>query len=404
MPSRRLTRKQLKDAIRRHANAGFGLSPGKWDKTSKPLPNESKSPTTLYHEVKTTKKNEKNFSGHGSWDRFLEREIGVSRVDKGNMYPERAHSLIGKMLGKVPDLSPSKLEKNREPMFPGNISPSTLYDYARRSIVKEKKFFGYGSWYEYLIKVHKVSPTTPNFMPDARVHSYISRALDSVKNTGAKYWSRNKEPISPVGQSLQALYSLARTRKKNGINFFGFGSWSEYIEKTHGIEMQKYKTGKKGKVYSNEFINSLISEKLITVTSHDPSYWRNNFGLVSNTGQTFNSLYRLVEKRKRVGKPFMGHGTWPMYLEKVHGSIPTYSRNMPDARLNSYILRELNKGEPSSAQHWQNSTEPKSPAGHSLKALYLLSVRRKIKDKPFFGHGTWKSYITWLRKNHKAAA
>lgn len=386
MHSRRQINNQVKKALETAKDTS-----GRYWRSQKNL-------TTIYDQVKDSKVKGVSFFGHKSWYAYLRNEIGQHPVSLKDMHDNQLNHYINLQIQKGINLEASSWDKAHEPVMTNGLTLSKLYGLIRYRKKDGKNFIGYGGWYEYLEKVHGVNPTSPLFMPDNRVHQYISLQLKQGVQTEAKFWSRDTEPVAPTGHSLQSLYTLANKRKIRGKTFFGYGSWSEYLDHYHKIPMPRYRKTVQSKVYSNDEVHKLIGEQIRENVNLDSSYWRNQKKLVNKYGQSLSTLLRLARTRKSRKTPYFGHGNWYTYLEKVHGVSSLSSRNMPNNRLNFYVTREIRKRVNPSATFWQSSFEPISPAGHSLKALYELVKKRKARQKQFLGFGNWKDYLNWLGK------
>ena len=174
--------------------------------------------------------------GHGDWYGYLRAVHKISPNDPRFMPPERVNSLISQQLSRQVAAGPKNWIRSRTPVTATVHSLANLYNLARVQKKRGKPFFGHGDWYTYLNNMHGVSPLTRDYMPDARLHKVISQQLP--RTTKAREWQMSKEHDTPSGHSLANLYTLAYTRRKRGKSFFGYGSWSRYLEAEHGIKKQ----------------------------------------------------------------------------------------------------------------------------------------------------------------------
>ena len=227
-------------------------------------------------------------------------------------------------------------------------------------------------------------------------------------------WLFEKKPITAAGKSPAALYTLARSRKSRGKSFFGHGNWYKYLEKKHGIvSLDQWK-------WPDERIHVTIARQLEKL---DPSqwggkYWQKGTNPVTTDGKGLKNLYELALSRRKKRKTFFGHGNWEDYIKYV---ITHHSRLSPeyndrvlgrrckgrkrrekyrDAEIHDAIAAQMQIQHDLSAQHWKTNGEPITPDGRSLAALYSLAYKRRKGGKSFFGHGSWKEYVRYLREGH----
>ncbi|NUN11428.1 hypothetical protein HUU53_02180 [Candidatus Micrarchaeota archaeon] len=326
---------------------------------------------------------------------------------------EEIHAQIGEHLKnatKLEHLTPTHWDSSKALTSTGK-SLKQLYNLAKARKINGKIFFGYGAWYEYLTKYHGLSPLSPNYMPDARLHELIRVEINkkdehgNPSNVTASHWQKSRKPVTSTSHSLAQLYDLVQKTRINKKGFFGHGSWRDYLDKHHVIEQErlgKYKSSKnRGNDYDDETIHFLIRNELEKATKPEHLkgiYWQKSKEPITPTGQNLSALYELAKTRKVDGRSFFGYGKFEDYIVAYHGITPLSSNYMPEERIRALIKQQIKKGVPLDSKHWYSSYEPVAPTGQSLGALYQIAQKTKKNGKTFFGHGSWEKYIKTLNR------
>ncbi len=156
----------------------------------------------------------RKYFGHKTWDGYLEKEIGISRLRKAGKYlipfhitPKSAESFV---------LARAKESISMNSSF-WLLTPglSEVIRYLRR-----RNFFGKGRWRKYLKSIG-VKPFETEKYSRESLKSFVLNELQKGTNTSSNYWMGNKR----LRAQLRKLY-----RKK----FFGYKSWGNYLIKECG--------------------------------------------------------------------------------------------------------------------------------------------------------------------------
>ncbi|MFH0713290.1 MAG: hypothetical protein V1722_02475, partial [Candidatus Micrarchaeota archaeon] len=97
--------------------------------------------------------------------------------------------------------------------------------------VRRRRFAGYGTWQNYLTKVHGVSPFVHRRWPPEAFHSVIYD-LVKVHGESSTNWANTNRAYRTMGahgRSLGALFIQAMRSKEKGVPFFGKGTWTAYV-------------------------------------------------------------------------------------------------------------------------------------------------------------------------------
>ncbi len=226
---------------------------------------------------------------------------------------------------------------------------------------------------------------------DEEIHKRISEAIRETGTTSSKYWRLAKERTSS-GHSPSWLYQFARNRRVYGVNFFGYGTWHNYLRKHHGIEPTREKKGPKP--IADEQIKQLISEAIQKTKATSSKHWQKSTEPIVN-GHSLKALYHLAHNRK-----FFGYKKWDAYLEAEHEVVPLDQGHWSDERLHRTIAMLLKKHPP---EEWYES-KTKVLYGKTLNSLRNLAhssnnTYRPRKEK-FFDQGTFKRYAEWVLREY----
>ncbi len=180
-----------------------------------------------------------------------------------------------------------------------------LYNQIYSKVRRGKPFFGYGNWYTYLEKEHKIS------VLKARSGTYPKRDYFMVEaeiKNGTPltpwYWAKSKKLCN-------LYYRIAHTAGSNGLNFGGHGDWYKYLKNVHGIDEAYAERPKAEKTKSIiERDNSLVQQEIQKGTPMSWAHWRAN--------EKLKKIYFRIQRRKVGGIYFCGHGSWYKYLKNVH--------------------------------------------------------------------------------------
>jgi hypothetical protein len=225
--------------------------------------------------------------------------------------------IAGQIARQVP-MNAKHWQTSTEPATPTGQSLQGLYKIARKRFVDGRSFFGHGNWRDYLRSKHKLLIPDHSFgrrkkgYPDEEVHTMISEQLMKQVPTGSEHWRISTEPAAPTGQSLQALYYLARGRRVGGKSFFGYGNWYNYLE-------QRHRVGSLDTAYlPNARVHSMIARQIANGVSMTTEHWVKSNEPATEAGQSLNNLYQIVRRRRVHGKLFLGYGDWKTYLREAH--------------------------------------------------------------------------------------
>lgn len=274
-----------------------------------------------------------------------------------------------------------------------------LYRQVQEKVVHGKSFYGYGSWYGYLREHHGIERKAHDkSLEQLSVDELNTLVASVIKETGfssAKEW---RDPSKAFKRwRLRSIYIHVCKTRVGGRTFLGYGSWDKYIEKRHGVVSDTRSR------LSDEQVHSLIREAIGKTGKSAYKDWRASTGVANGIkGHSLRALLYTAFYRSKNKKPFFGHGTWEEYLEKHHGLRPVVERSWSDERLH-YVIVSLLQRHPPDAGHWRESRY-KRPQGKSLLNLYInAACSNGDKSKGgFFGHGSWKKYVAWVRQNYSA--
>ncbi len=129
-----------------------------------------------------------------------------------------------------------------------------------------------------------------------------------------------------------------------------------------------------------------------SLLSHRASDWRTSEEKVA--GYSLPALYLQAYKRRVGDRPFFGCGNWNAYLRKRHSVTLTGRtlQRLSDNDLHSAVSEAIQQVGVTSSKQWDHSQRTVQN-GQTLGALYSAVVKRKRRGKPFFGFGTWNSYL-----------
>ncbi|MFH0713258.1 MAG: hypothetical protein V1722_01970 [Candidatus Micrarchaeota archaeon] len=120
------------------------------------------------------------------------------------------------------------------------------------------------------------------------------------------------------------------------------------------------------------------------------------------------ALYERVRTRRVNGVGFLGHGSWDRYLQKVHLFFDVNQRHWSDVRFHASVAAVLPKFPPEKIGWATPEAYAKvAIAGRSLGALYRSAYdsnhRGRANGVTFFGQGSWKNYVNWVRKRRRVS-
>ncbi|MDO8627005.1 MAG: hypothetical protein Q7K42_00935, partial [Candidatus Diapherotrites archaeon] len=169
---------------------------------------------------------------------MLRRQRRGQRKKPVKLTPEQLHGLISEQIQKQTDTIGWQNKKSIAARTGHSLQ--NLYHQALNKKIDGKSFFGHESWQAYLENHHGINSLSNKHMPDERIHTYIGHQIKKGIPMNSGYWRKYKQTAFPLtGQSLHALYMLARQRKKNGKGFFGHESWKTYLEQQHNYHSNK---------------------------------------------------------------------------------------------------------------------------------------------------------------------
>jgi len=127
----------------------FRLSSEHWQKSRKPVV-DGRSLNNWYQLVRSRIVNGEPYFGHGSWDKYLEKQHGVVPMHQGHWSDERIHVTIARQLEKQANVSARHWNTNTKPVAADGKSLKNLYQLARIRRGKEGgSFFDHRSWEGY---------------------------------------------------------------------------------------------------------------------------------------------------------------------------------------------------------------------------------------------------------------
>ncbi len=150
---------------------------------------------------------------------------------------------------------------------------------------------------------------------------------------------------------------------------------------------------------SDRELHSLVKRAINEANGEtSPQAWRK---LKLSDGPLLFNLYNEVAKREKNGRNFLGYGSWDNYLEQHQGVVPLVQKSWSTERVHSTFAKLLSRYPPENSS-WHNKTEP-ILYGKSLSRFYYLAHKSNGKsyERSFFGHGSWKNYVAWVRENYK---
>ncbi len=161
-----------------------------------------------------------------------------------------------------------------------------------------------------------------------------------------------------------------------------------------------------GKTIPEEELHARVNagiQKGLVASKHWGGYARSK-ELIN--GHEPGTIFSTVQRRVVNGKKFFGCGSWDAYLEKFHGVIPIDQRHWSDKRFH-HTIATLMKTYPPEKTGWSAGNQlvlrGMKLQNFFVNATYSNKGAReffKSQGKKFFGHGTWRNYIDWVRKNY----
>ncbi|MBI5553495.1 MAG: hypothetical protein HY917_02020 [Candidatus Diapherotrites archaeon] len=180
-----------------------------------------------------------NFLGHGSWYEYLRREQGLNALNPENMPSERLQANINLALQRIIGYSKASLSANQWNQGfrkkTTRFSLASIYKMVRNRKMNGKMFMGHGTWARCL----ENEPELKN--NSYRIHLKIREMLAAKKiKPEEAEWTKNKTPVNPSGTETPAdLVFLAQSKTVEGVPFFGYGSFQEYLNAFHQKEPSK---------------------------------------------------------------------------------------------------------------------------------------------------------------------
>ncbi len=231
-------------------------------------------------------------------------------------------------------------------------------------------------------------------MEDEAVHRLINEGIQRDGLASTSDWRDKSKRVG--GYSFQSLYVTASLRKVKGKSFFGHGSWDKYVEEHHGVVSLRRHS------ISDERLHALIAQG-IRKAGASALKWKESRSISDGVqGHSLSTLYILAYTRRKNQRVFFGHGTWYDYLEKHHSVIVPNRKianpRLSDLELHRLILQVVKKH---GVSHWVTALKSVEFSGRKLYSLYYLVKQRKVNRTSFFGHGSLKTYVTWLRASHE---
>ncbi len=166
---------------------------------------------------------DRDFFGCRNWADYLKKFHGVKPPAK-ELTPEEAekHREIHKRIEKV--IQETRLTSGKHWQTTAELKE--LYQQARNSVIDEKKFFGHGTWENYLEKHHEVASLEGGAWSNKRIHRSIAIAAQMYKPSMG-VWANSKKPVMH-GKSLSELYKIAKSRNlfRNIDTFKAYVQWA----------------------------------------------------------------------------------------------------------------------------------------------------------------------------------
>ena len=172
---------------------------------------------------------------------------------------------------------------------------NSLHVMAQKRFKKGKSFFGYGSWYEYLARKHKIFSITRKGYYDEQLHYKVAAEIAKGTPMNPAHWEDTPE--------LRPYFSNIRNRLVKGKKFFGRRKWHLYLKHEHGYRLKPRKSGSAARI-PDEKVHPRVLKALEEID------WNTSVGAWQGR-KSHARLYELVKRRK-----FFNSGGWHGYLRK----------------------------------------------------------------------------------------
>ncbi len=219
---------------------------------------------------------------------------------------------------------------------------------------------------------------------DEEAHNLVAAGL-KIGLTRPIDWLNSRKEVK--GKLIGTIFRLARSR-----DFFGFGSWAEYLKQRHGVL-----TSPAHQRLNDAQLHSLVRRALKIVGSPKRADWGSSSFRVA--GYLPFTILDMVSRRKARGNSYLGTGSWVAYLAKHHNvALETPARyDLSSNRVDELVRKGVKKIGRGSAV-WFSSREPIE--GVPVNVLYKKVLRRPDVRQRFQGL-RWKKYLEWLFKGRK---
>ncbi len=150
---------------------------------------------------------------------------------------------------------------------------------------------------------------------------------------------------------------------------------------------------------SSFIVHTLVKQALSTCGTISPWKWKQNKVRIAD--KSAYAIYELARSRTKNGRSFFGYGSWWEYIEKVHRMKSEFSWS--NEEFHRKIAETFRVHPP---VNWGSKSNIIGPCGKSLGALYRQAHRSNAPEAidavRFFGRGSWKNYVKWVKQNYGA--
>ncbi len=272
----------------------------------------------------------------------------------------------------------------------------------------DRYFLGLGSWDALLENELGIVPLNQGHWSDERLHSTIAKLI-TRHGSDLKTWKGHESAVH--GKTFNVLFHRAKRSnnyRKHAKPFFSNRNWHSYIrwlarKYNTSIETGELKApralGINLKRLSDDNLKKLV-RYAVQKTGVSSAYdWRTSDVRVGVN--KLASVLAEVMRRKREGKPAMGHKRWHVFLEKELGIVPLYHRPWSDERIHQTVA-VLAEAHPVEKISWKDSSRSVFQ-GRSLQSLFSIAARGNRPTgtgESWFGQGSFKKYVKWARENY----